>query len=95
MRRRPRRSNRKRGGRKVPTDQVSSGAAGCPAPLARGLPGQKQAGPYFPEASIDSIGGVNRNPSGGEFHHEYREQVANLVNILANFPYPLSRGAIK
>eukprot|EP00959_Pyramimonas_sp_CCMP1952_P037358 781567-Pyramimonas_sp.AAC.1 len=63
-----------RGGRKVSTDQVSLAAIARPAPLARGLPGQKQAGPNFTKAFKSSSGGVDRNPSGGEFHHECREQ---------------------
>eukprot|EP00959_Pyramimonas_sp_CCMP1952_P147261 3081932-Pyramimonas_sp.AAC.1 len=65
MRRRPRRSNRKRGGRNVSTDQVSLGAIARPAPFARGLPGQKQAGPHFSKAFVKSSGGVDRDPSGG------------------------------
>eukprot|EP00959_Pyramimonas_sp_CCMP1952_P016654 353091-Pyramimonas_sp.AAC.1 len=61
-RRRPRRSSRKRGGRGVSTDPVILGAIACPAPLVRRLPGQKQAGPHFPEASMHVNGGVERCP---------------------------------
>eukprot|EP00959_Pyramimonas_sp_CCMP1952_P159591 3338205-Pyramimonas_sp.AAC.1 len=73
-RRCPRRSNRMRGGRNVSTDPVSLGAIACPAPLIRGLPGQKQAGPHFPKALINISGGVEKHPSSGEPLHERRGQ---------------------
>eukprot|EP00959_Pyramimonas_sp_CCMP1952_P456055 9472530-Pyramimonas_sp.AAC.1 len=71
------------------------GAIACPAPLIRGFPGQKQASPKFLKASRDTNGGVYGSPSGGESHHECREQVESLARVLANFLHPLSRGAIK
>eukprot|EP00959_Pyramimonas_sp_CCMP1952_P383519 8036775-Pyramimonas_sp.AAC.1 len=67
-----------RGGRNASTDPVSLGAFARPAPLVRGLPGQKQAGPYFPKASINTSRGVDDNSSGGESLLERREQVESV-----------------